>query len=1044
MTSSAQTQMRGLTQYIADLRACRIRELEEKRINKEMAHIRQKFKEGSLDGYQKKKYLSKIVFTHILGYPVDIGHMEAVNLISSSKYSEKQIGYLALTLLMHENSDLVRLVVNSIRKGLDELNEVNNCLALHAIANIGGTEMAEALGPDVHRLLISPTSRSFVKKKAALTLLRLYRKNPETFPADEWAPRIVAIMDDENLGVVTAVTSLVMALAQTHPDSYVIAYQKAVDRLAKIVIESDFSEEYIYYKVPTPWLQVKLLRLLQYWPPSEDATVKMTLHNVLETILYNSHDTPKNVQHNNAQNAVLFEAINLAIHLDTESSVVSKASVLLGKFILSRETNVRYLGLDTMAHLAACAESLEPIKIHQKVIILSLRDKDISVRRRGLDLLYSMCDVTNAKEIVGELLRYLAMADYALREELVLKIAILTEKFATEYAWYVDTILQLISSAGDHVGEEVWFRVIQIVTNNEDVQEYAATKVFEHLKSSSCHENLIKVGGYVLGEYGHLIANNPGASPIEQFHALHSRSHLCSQSTRALLLSTFVKWLNLFPEIREQILYVLNRYRHVLDAELQQRACEYVALAEMPNDELLQVVCDEMPPFPEKSSLLLNRLQKKHGDTGDKRTWIIGGKEANRNRSDVRQESLKKGPVNGGAMPSGPAGNVSVIPAMHQPDLITADANATEMSNGVSTRDDILSGLEGLDLSASNSEGNNSALLPSGQAAEAGSGAAQPLISNGRGESASGASPSPTASSPAASRGTSTTTGLVPMLTGTNGAPTTSTIAPPQFTSGSEKRFHRICYNSEGVLYEDAQLQIGLKSEYHGNLGRIALYIGNKVSVGFSSMTIQVRSQEPNALSVTMPTMPPSTLGAMTQVQQVIQLECNDLFTQPPILKLSYLAGSMQEITLRLPVVISKFIEPVQLSSTDFFERWKQIGGAPREAQKIFGGFKFTESGQVDIVRNKKIVSGMRMGILEGIDPKEVNIVGAGVLHMSDKGKVGCLLRVEPNGQAKLCRATIRTTNDLVSAELLRLVTSGLSGDVSALTNSDSGGTNGV
>lgn len=35
--------------------------------------------------------LSKIVFTYILGYQVDIGHMEAVNLISSTKYSEKQI-----------------------------------------------------------------------------------------------------------------------------------------------------------------------------------------------------------------------------------------------------------------------------------------------------------------------------------------------------------------------------------------------------------------------------------------------------------------------------------------------------------------------------------------------------------------------------------------------------------------------------------------------------------------------------------------------------------------------------------------------------------------------------------------------------------------------------------------------------------------------------------------------------------------------------------------------------------------------------------------
>jgi len=65
-------------------------------------------------------------------------------------------GYLAVTLLMHENSDFLRLVVNSIRKDLDSNNEVDNCLALHAIANVGGSEMAEALAEDVHRLLISP------------------------------------------------------------------------------------------------------------------------------------------------------------------------------------------------------------------------------------------------------------------------------------------------------------------------------------------------------------------------------------------------------------------------------------------------------------------------------------------------------------------------------------------------------------------------------------------------------------------------------------------------------------------------------------------------------------------------------------------------------------------------------------------------------------------------------------------------------------------------------------------------------------------------
>jgi AP-2 complex subunit alpha len=35
----------------------------------------------------------------------------------------------------------------------------------------------------------------------------------------------------------------------------------------QILIDRDFSLDYIYYKVPTPWLQVKCLRLLQYYPP---------------------------------------------------------------------------------------------------------------------------------------------------------------------------------------------------------------------------------------------------------------------------------------------------------------------------------------------------------------------------------------------------------------------------------------------------------------------------------------------------------------------------------------------------------------------------------------------------------------------------------------------------------------------------------------------------------------------------------------------------------------------------------------------------------
>lgn len=937
------TNMRGLTQFIADIRGARVRDLEEKRINKEMANIRKKFKDGNLDGYQKKKYVAKVLYTYILGYKVDVGHMEAVNLISSHKYSEKQIGYLAVTLLMHENSDFLRLVINSIRKDLDENNEINNCLALHAIANVGGTEMAEALCEDVHRLLISPTSQSMVKKKAALTLLRLYRKHPDVIPAAEWALRIVAIMDDQDLGVVLCVTTLVMTLAQDHLEPYAVCYQKAVDRLNRLVVEHEYSAAYAYYKVPSPWLQVKLLRLLQYYPPSEDPTIRSTLHQVLEAVMNNSAEQSRNMQHNNAQRAVLFEAIGLAIHLDTNSPLVATSAVLLARFISSKETNVRYLGLDTLAHLAARADSLDAIKKHQGTVINSLRDRDISVRRRALDLLYSMCDVDNSEIIVGELLRYLKVADYALREEMVLKIAILTEKYASSYRWYVDTILELISAAGDHVGDEVWYRVVQIVTNTEDLQAYAAKVVFERLKSPASHESLVKVGGYILGEYGHIIANEEGYSPIDQLQVLHSKSQFCAAPTRSLLLSTYIKWVNVFPEIKPQLINIFERYRHVLDSELQQRACEFYALASRPDeDELLQNVCEEIPPFPPRESTLVGRLNKKHGATEDKRTWVHGGKDANMDRE--ANKSAKHPPI--GDIPT------NGIPA-------------------AGDEQDIMNSLAGLDMS------------PTG-------------VLDGSGVSAAHVVPKSTLSAPIA-------------------------VGP-----SVERWFEKLTYSNEGVLYEDVQIQIGIKSRYQSSTGQLAVYIGNKISAPFTSFTTTIHVDEPEALSVTFAKMPPTTIAPRTQSQQILHVECKKVFKVPPILTISFLAGSHQTIALRLPIVLTKFLEQVTLSQANFFERWKLIGGPPREVQNVFT-IPLTSTDQVDHGRYRQVITGQRLNILSDVDPNPENIVSAGVLHMSVDGKVGCLMRIEPNKEAKLCRMTVRSTSEDAAGEVQRLVQKPLS-----------------
>lgn len=53
------------------------------------------------------------------------------------------------------------------------------------------------------------------------------------------------------------------------------------------------------------------------------------------------------------------------------------------------------------------------------VVFPAQTERDVSVRQRAVDLLYAMCDRSNAKQIVAEMLRYLEMADYSIREEIV-------------------------------------------------------------------------------------------------------------------------------------------------------------------------------------------------------------------------------------------------------------------------------------------------------------------------------------------------------------------------------------------------------------------------------------------------------------------------------------------------------------------------------------------------------------------------------------------------------------------------------------------------
>ena len=410
-----------------------------------------------------------------------------------------------------------------------------------------------------------------------------------------------------------------------------------------------------------------------------------------------------------------------------------------------------------------------------------------------------------------------------------------------------------------------------------------------------------------------------------------------------MILSCFIKFVNLFPEIKPQLLHVFRAYSHTLDSELQQRACEYLTLASLPTDDLLRTVCDEMPPFPERQSALLSRLHQKHANTSDKRTWVVGGKDAN---ADPKEFSLAKNP--------------GLKRAFSQNGNVNASANGT--TNGKATN--------GMNGSGSHGQGANDL------------------------------------------------SGLDMMNVG-EAEP--KTLKAPNLASAAhlspdwEIGYNRLLLRAEGVLFEDGQIQVGLRSEYRGQMACIILYFSNKSPTAITSFTttLDLDPEEKTKLAYDVKGLPESTIEEGSQSQQMIMFEAKSVFSKSPTIRISYLAGALQALTLAIPLTIHKFMDPAELTSDDFFKRWKQIGGAPREAQRIFG-VKGGRGGDREINPEfvRKVVEGFKWGILDAVDPNKKNLVGASVLHTSEGGKFGCLLRLEPNYETQVSTLPLSEIND--------------------------------
>merc|ERR1719494_555508 len=289
-----------------------------------------------------------------------------------------------------------------------------------------------------------------------------------------------------------------------------------------------------------------------------------------------------------------------------------------------------------MSRLAKIPSTHTMIKQHLKTIQYSLDDLDISIRRRALDLLYSIADGENIKEVVDHFLKYLETAHYEIREDLVLKIAILAEKFASDLKWYVTVVLELVALADKYISDDVWHRIIQIVTNNEELQAFAAHESYIKLTKPPVSETMVKVAGYLLGEFGH----NTEVPGIKQFEALHKNFPSVSHVAQAQLLSTYMKLSFLYEELQPKVLPVFQSFHGHIDQEIQQRSVEYKVMSKWDDQEFMSGVWEAMPDFPEFESELLKNIRKKEGVTSDKNVFA---REMTDDRKIRTEETIGEG-----------------------------------------------------------------------------------------------------------------------------------------------------------------------------------------------------------------------------------------------------------------------------------------------------------------------------------------------------------------------------------------------------------------
>ncbi|KAG6890087.1 clathrin associated protein complex large subunit [Termitomyces sp. Mi166 len=592
-------------------------------IQQESAAIRASFREE--DSYQRHNNVAKLLYIHMLGSPAHFGQIECLKLVASPRFSDKRLGYLGIMLLLDENQEVLTLVTNSLKNDMNHSNMYAVGLALCTFANIASEEMSRDLANEIEKLLGS--SNTYIRKKAALCALRVIKKVPDL--ADHFVAKAKNLLTDRNHGVLLSSITLVTEMCQMDP-GILEEFRNAVPLLVrnlKSLVTTGYSPEHDVSGITDPFLQVKILRLMRLLGKG-DQQASETMNDILAQVATNT-DSTKNVG-----NSILYETVLTVLEIEADTGLRVMAINILGKFLSNRDNNIRYVALNTLNKVVSM--DTNAVQRHRNIILDCLRDGDISIRRRALELSYALINEQNVRVLIRELLAFLEVTDDEFKLGMTTQICLAAERFAPNKRWHIDTVLRVLKLAGNFVREEILSAFIRLVAHTPELQAYTASKLYAALKSDISQESLTLAATWIIGEYSEILLEGgfvdeetpKPASDKELIDLLISvidspySNYLVKQFVLAAVTKISSRRTTTRSE-QERVQELLAKYTTSPELELQQRAVEFASLFNL--DDLKEGVLERMPP-PELKATVMGVVSenKPVGSTHSKDGDLLG------------------------------------------------------------------------------------------------------------------------------------------------------------------------------------------------------------------------------------------------------------------------------------------------------------------------------------------------------------------------------------------------------------------------------------